>query len=341
MQGTQTRQEWQAPTASPGVMRFPRRRSHDGDPDASAHGAQRLARGLGWFSLSLGLAEIIAPRTISRLLGGNGRYANLIRFYGLRELVSGAMIFAQGERPAGAVWSRVAGDAVDIATLAAAASSPRTPKANLALATASVLGATALDVYCARELSRARGGGGGIRMTRSVVVNRPREALYRFWRDFENLPRFMYHLRSVRTTGPGISHWVASGPAGTTVEWDSRVTADTENELIGWQSLEGADVWNAGSVRFEPRPGNRGTIVRVDLEYRPPGGVAGKLVATLFNESPEQQIYDDLHRFKQIVETGEVVRSDGSPEGMGPVMQEPARPATRAGDVTTTSSGDR
>ena len=92
-------------------------------------------------------------------------------------------------------------------------------------------------------------------------------------------------------------------------------------------------------MRFEPRPGNRGTIVRVDLQYEPPGGSAGKLAATLFNESPEQQIYDDLHRFKQVVETGEVVRSDGSPEGMGQVMQEPAQPARRpAGSATTASS---
>ena len=341
MQGTQTRQHWRTASASQGVMRFPRRRSPDDDGRADERSAQRLARALGWFSLSLGLAEIVAPRAISRLLGGNGRYANLIRLYGLREVVSGAMIFAQGERPAGAVWSRVAGDAVDIATLAAAATSPRTAKTNLALATASVLGATALDVYCARGLGRAGGGSGAIRMTRSVVVNRPREELYRFWRDFENLPRFMYHLRAVRAAGPGISHWVANGPAGTTVEWDSRITADTENELIGWQSLEGADVWNAGSVRFESRAGNRGTIVRVDLEYRPPGGIAGKVIATLFNESPEQQIYDDLHRFKQIVETGEVVRSDGSPEGMGPVLQEQARPAMRSGDATATSSGQR
>ncbi|MGE5168951.1 MAG: SRPBCC family protein [Rudaea sp.] len=321
-------------------MRFPRRHPRD-ERGAGDRTAQRLARALGWFSLSLGIAQMVAPRAISRLLGGNGRYANLIRLYGMRELMSGAMIFAQGERPAGAVWSRVAGDAVDIATLAAAAASPRMQRTPLALATASVLGATALDVYCARELGRARGHGAAIRMTRSVVVNRPREELYRFWRDFENLPRFMYHLRSVRTVGPGVSHWVASGPAGTTVEWDSRVTADTENELIGWQSLEGADVWNAGSVRFEPRRGNRGTIVRVDLEYRPPGGIAGKLVAALFNESPEQQIYDDLHRFKEIVETGEVMRSDASPEGMGAVMQDPARPAAHGGEATATSAGDR
>jgi uncharacterized membrane protein len=318
---------------SPEVMRRPRYPapgSHQQSRSATQASAERLAHGLAWFSVSLGIAEILAPRLISRLVGGNGKYANLIRFYGLRELVSGLMIFGQGSRPAAAVWSRVAGDALDIATLAAAGASPRMNRSGVALATAGVLGVTALDVYCARALGGDDGGGdAGIRMTRSVVVNRPPHALYEFWRAFENFPRFMYHVKSVRTSGPGMSHWVVNGPAGSTVEWDARISADTPNELIAWQSLEGADVQNSGIVRFEPRPGNRGTIVRVDVEYRPPGGRAGKLAAMLFNESPEQQIYDDLHRFKQIVETGEVVRSDGSPEGMGDVIQESAQPSAQ------------
>jgi uncharacterized membrane protein len=317
---------------TPDVMRRPRQRgSHVESRALREASAERLAHGLAWFSISLGLAEILAPRLISRVVGGSGRYANLIRFYGVRELMSGLMIFGQGSRPAAAVWSRVAGDAVDIATLAAAGTSRRTNKGGVALAAASVLGVTALDVYCARGLTRERGGAPGIRMSRSVVVNRPPHALYEFWRAFENFPRFMYHVKSVRTAGPGISHWVVNGPAGSTVEWDARITADTPNELIAWQTLEGADVESNGAVRFEPRPGNRGTIVRVDLEYRPPGGRAGKLAAMLFNESPEQQIYDDLHRFKQIVETGEVVRSDGSPEGMGDVERRPAQPSAARG----------
>jgi uncharacterized membrane protein len=248
------------------------------------------------------------------------------------------MIFGQGRRPATALWSRVAGDAVDIATLAAAGASPRMNKSGVALATAGVLGVTALDVFCARELSRRDTKKSGIRMTRSVVVNRSPQELYAFWRSFENFPRFMFHVKSVRETGPGMSHWVVNGPAGTTVEWDARVTADTPNESIAWQSLEGADVEHAGVVTFEPRPGNRGTIVRVELEYRPPGGVAGKLAAMLFNESPEQQIYDDLHRFKQIVETGEIVRSDGSPEGMGDVKQQPAQPSGARGIAAGTAT---
>ena len=334
MQRTDNRPNERSGDIAPEVMRRPRQPAHGGDRESRAMrdaSAQRLAHGLAWFSISLGLAEIVAPRLISRLVGGNGKYARLIRFYGFRELVSGLMIFGQGHRPAAAVWSRVAGDAVDIATLAAAGASPRMNRSGVALAAAGVLGVTALDVYCARELARERAGEAGIQMSRSVVVNRPPHELYAFWRTFENFPRFMYHVQSVRTTGPGVSHWVVNGPAGTTVEWDARMTADVPNERLSWQTLEGADVESSGSVRFEPRPGNRGTMVRVDLEYRPPGGTAGKLAAMLFNESPEQQIYDDLHRFKQIVETGEVVRSDGSPEGMGDVRQRPGQPSGEAG----------
>jgi uncharacterized membrane protein len=290
--------------------------------------AGRLARGLGWFSICLGVAEVLAPRLISRLVGGRGDNLGLIRLYGVREIVSGMFIFGQGSNPAAGVWSRVAGDAIDIATLAAAASSNSTRKGPLAFATANVLGVTALDLYCAQELTRDRPAApaGMLRMSRSVVINRSPEELYDFWHDFANFPRFMYHLKSVQVTGPRTSHWVANGPAGTHVEWDSEITADTPNQLIAWRSVEGADIDNSGIVQFERRPGNRGTIVRVEIEYRPPGGVAGAVVARLFHASPEQQIYDDLHRMKQVIETGEVLRSDGSPEGTGRVLQHTATP---------------
>ena len=292
--------------------------------------AERLARGLGLLSISLGIAEVLAPRFISRLAGGRGDNLTLIRLYGIREIVSGMMIFGQGARPVAAMWSRVAGDALDIATLAAASSSTTTRKGQLAFAAANVLGVAALDVYCAQALSRDRAQAPGrpIRMSRSVVVNRTPEALYGFWHDFENFPRFMYHLQAVRATSERTSHWTASGPAGSHIEWDAEITADTPNELIAWRSVEGAAVENSGIVQFERRPSGRGTIVRVEIEYRPPGGASSALVARLFNESPEQQIYDELHRMKQLIETGEVVRSDAVPEGTGPVRQAAARPAS-------------
>ncbi len=145
--------------------------------------------------------------------------------------------------------------------------------------------------------------GKGIKVEKSVEINRPPEELYRFWRNFENLPRFMNHLESVKVTGEGRSHWVAKAPAGRTVEWDAEIYNEKENELIAWRSLEGADVDNAGSVRFEPSADGRGTTVRVTLKYDPPAGKLGSLVAKLFGEEPSQQIDEDLERFKQVMET--------------------------------------
>ncbi len=154
-----------------------------------------------------------------------------------------------------------------------------------------------------------------MKVTKTTTINSSPEELYRFWRDFENLPRFMRHLESVRVTEPGRSHWKAKAPAGTTVEWDAEITEDRPNELIAWRSLEGADVENSGSVRFTPATGGRGTVVTVNVEYDPPGGKVGSLVAKLFGEEPEQQVQDDLRAFKQVIETGEVVLSEATIRG--------------------------
>jgi uncharacterized membrane protein len=292
-------------------------------------GAERVARGLGWFSIGLGLAELLTPSLVAHLCGGRARHTGLIRLYGLREIASGLMIFSGGRRPIQGVWSRVAGDAMDLATLAAAAASPRTNKTGVAFAATNVMAVMAVDVMCAQELSREAGQltpEGATRAKRSITVNRPPEEVYAYWRNFENLPNFMYHLESVRAFGPTRSHWVAKGPGDKRVEWDSQVTEDRPNELIAWHTLPGSDVENGGTVSFERAPGGRGTVVRVTLEYHPPGGMAGRAVAALMNRAPEQQVLDDLRRFKQIMETGEILRSDGSPEGSGRVMQRPAQP---------------
>ena len=302
-------------------------------------GAEKVARGLGWFSIGLGLAELLMPRAVARICGGEGKHTALIRLYGLREIAAGLMIFSS-RKPAAGVWSRVAGDAIDLATLAAAYVNPRTNKAGVLFATANVLGVTAVDIMCAQELSVQKGRmteDGAIRSKRSVSVNRPPEELYRYWRDFSNLPRFMYHLQSVQVQDERRSHWVAKAPAGMQVAWDAEITEDRPNELIAWQSLPGADVPNSGRVRFLPGPAGRGTVVRVEIEYRPPGGALGKLVAKLFGEEPQQQVAGDLRRFKQVMETGEVVRSEGSPQGMGVHRQHPARPRLRSNGERRTS----
>jgi uncharacterized membrane protein len=165
----------------------------------------------------------------------------------------------------------------------------------------------------------------------AITVDRPVEEVYGYWRDLTNLPSFMIHLASVETTGDGRSHWEANAPAGRTVEWDAEVVEDRPNQRIAWRSLDGADVANRGVVEFTPVPKRRGTEVRVELTYDPPGGALGKVIAKLFGEEPQQQIKDDLRRFKQVLETGEVVRSEGSPEGtrvLRQVRQRPARPVS-------------
>ena len=165
-----------------------------------------------------------------------------------------------------------------------------------------------------------------LHVTKSITVNRPRQEVYEFWRDLEHLPTFMIHLEAVTSSGDRRSHWVAKAPGGP-VEWDAEIIEDRLGEVIAWQSLEGSEVPNGGSVRFSDAPADRGTEVRVELRYDPPGGTAGATVAKLFGEEPQQQLRDDLRRFKQVMETGEVVRSDGSLEGagQGATKQRPAQ----------------
>ncbi len=169
----------------------------------------------------------------------------------------------------------------------------------------------------------------------AVTVRRSPDEVYAFWRDVENLPAFMYHLKSVTADADGRSHWVASAPAGRSVEWDAQITEDEPGRRIAWQSLPGALVDNGGSVEFASTPGGGSTEVRVTIGYHLPGGALGKAAATLFGESPDQQVNDDLRRFKQILETGQVMRSDGSPQGTAAKAQLKQRP----GQPTTEGAG--
>ena len=297
------------------------RRAKPGLPHTSA---KKLAKGLGWFSVGLGLAELLAPRAIANISGVSNKHTGLIRLYGLRELAAGIMIFTQ-EEPVEGVWSRVAGDALDLASLGVAATGPEAKLGRVAFATANVLAVTALDVMCAMQLSN--GNHRGIHAKGTCIVNSTPEEVYQFWRNFENLPRFMRHVDSVTELGDGRSHWKVKGPAGMEVEWDATIVADVPNEVITWRTLENADVDHAGAVRFERAAGGRGTIVKVNIEYMPVGGVIGATVAKLFGEAPQQQLDDDLRRFKQVMEVGEVVVSEATLLGAGYMEQRPGRPA--------------
>ena len=163
------------------------------------------------------------------------------------------------------------------------------------------------------DTRRRLGGRRGIHVEESVLINKPIAEVYRFWRNFENFPQFMEHLDCVAMREEGISHWVAKGPAGSQVEWDARIINEIDNKLIGWQSLEGSTIATAGSVNFDET--EHGTRVRVHLQYDPPGGRAGALVARLFGEEPNQTVREDLRRFKRLLETGEIPTTEGQPSG--------------------------
>jgi len=166
-----------------------------------------------------------------------------------------------------------------------------------------------------KQIQDAAGLENSIRAEKTVIINRSAEELYTFWRNFENFPHFMKHVKSVTVTDEHRSHWVASAPMGAEVEWDAEIITDEPNRLIAWTALPGADVENSGFVRFQPSTGNRGTEVKVVMEYSPPGGSVTAAIARLFGEEPEQQLGDELNRFKQLMEAGEIATTEGQPTG--------------------------
>jgi uncharacterized membrane protein len=308
------------------------------DSDDSRSSGEGLAVALGWFSLGLGLAEMLAPRQVARLIGiaPTERAVNTLRAMGAREFGTGLVILRRPDNPAG-LWARVAGDAVDLSLLGSARRDSTSPGRTTVAATA-VLGATALDALCAMQLSRARRGelsaDAGVFVEHVVTINRPIAEVFQFWRRFDEFPRFMRHLESVEMIDGVRSHWRAKAPAGTSVEWDAEIVDERENEVIAWRSVEGSQIENRGEVRFEHAPGARGTEVRVQIEYVPPAGSVGRMIAKLFGEEPAQQLRDDLRRVKQLLETGEITLSDG------PSLWRAAQPA-RADEVSTISGVDR
>lgn len=145
--------------------------------------------------------------------------------------------------------------------------------------------------------------------TYALTIACPRDQLYAMWRDFSGLPSFMENVVSVTRQGNDVTHWTVKAPGGDTVEWDSRILADEPGRRIAWESLPGADVENAGEVRFDDAPGGRGTVVRVRIDYDPPAGAIGRIVAKVFQREPQIQARRDLRRFKQLMEAGEIATS--------------------------------
>ena len=301
--------------------------SYSGRAAGDSSTARRLTTGLGLFSIGLGLAEVIAPEAMAQLSGVRNRPKNrtLLRLYGLREFAAGVGILTQA-RPAAWLWTRVAGDAVDLSSLLSALGGRGNDRRKLAVSIASVAGVTAADIYCAQRLTAgrqlARFASPSTRVVRTIIVDRPIEQAYEFWHDFENLPRFMEYLQSVHYTGNRRMHWIAKGPAGSQVEWDAEIVSDEPNRRISWRSVEGSRFEHSGSVQFERAPGNRGTLVRVEIDFSRSRGAAA--LGKLLRMDLGRRVMHDLRNFKQVLEVGEVTQSAASVHpGMHAAQPEP------------------
>jgi len=171
-----------------------------------------------------------------------------------------------------------------------------------------------------------------MKLTATTTVTRPPEEVYGFWSRLDQFPSFMAHVDDIQMTGPVTSHWKVSAPFDREVEWDAETTEQAPGSRLAWRSREGADVANSGDVRFVLAPDGASTEVHVTLTYDAPGGGLGKALAKYFGEDPSQHLDDDLRRFKQVMETGQVVRSDGAPWGKRARREFPQHPAQPLSD---------
>lgn len=314
---------WRGSTGSNGrrsaVKPAPRHSTEVKNPDKD-----RLTTFLGWFSIGLGLAELAAPDAVARLIGVHERkHRRLLRFYGIREIAAGVGIIAR-PKPTYWMWNRVIGDLIDLASMRRAMGSRGTDEARLRAAMMAVAGVTALDIGTSLRLTSERspaaghdagsfqepeGEDGQQVLTATVTVNRHVEEAYAFWKDPRNYARFMDNIDSVNPTTGGRARWKVKAPVGLSVEWDAEIVSDEPNEVIRWRSTDGSSMDNSGTVTFRRAPGDRGTIVTLQVEYRPRAGVVGAGIARFFSTIPKTHLANDLRRFKQLVEVGEVLES--------------------------------
>jgi len=273
---------------------------------------QQLANGLGWFSIGLGLAEVATPRLVANLIGvtDDRKTRKILRFYGVRELAAGVGILSQSN-PSSWLWARVAGDALDLSSLVKALSSDDNSRGRTLAATAAVAGITAADLHCAQQLSNGQNGNqsrtAATALTSSITIARSSEEVYGFWRDFTRLPEIFDGLETVQTVGNRRSHWKLALPMGRSLEWDAETTDDQPNSRIAWRS-ESSSAPHSGEVRFESATGQRGT--RITLKIQPEGMAAS--LGKLFGIVPKQALNIALHNLKQLLEVGEIAKSDAS-----------------------------
>lgn len=283
--------------------------------------SQQLASGLGWFSVGLGLAELAAPNAVASLIGvqAEGSTRKILRFYGARELAAGVGILSQSN-PSSWLWARVAGDVLDVSSLGKAMISNGNDRGKTLAAMAAVIGVTVADIRCASHLSKARSNGQVQRrstaITSSITIARSPNDIYTYWRDFTRLPEIFDRLESVQALEDNRSRWKLALPMSRSLEWDAEITDDQPNSRIAWRAGSSSAA-HSGEVRFEPAAGQRATKVTVKIQPQ----LAGPGIAKLLGVIPEQHVNIALHNLKQMMETGEVIKSDASiHRGMHPAV---------------------
>ena len=267
------------------------------------HDGAMLSRGLGWFSLALGAAELTAPHALARAMGirDDRKVSWILRAFGARELVAGLGILLQPRRPL-PIWSRVAGDMLDLAALGVGALTRTRRRARMIGAFATVAGALALDALAGRRVQRSF-----VEARRPVIfgvtINRPPHEVYAFYRQLARLPQFMEWLESVTETGAMTSHWVARLPVGT-IEWDAEIVEDRPGQVIAWKTIDDSKIEMQGRVTFARAPGRAATEVRCEMQL---GFLGTRPTTQLAKFFAKPQIKGDLRRLKQVLETGEVL----------------------------------
>jgi uncharacterized membrane protein len=307
--------------------------------DLKSPDGEKLAEGLGWFSLALGASELAIPRLLSRAIGiepGFGVSA-ILRAMGVREIAAGVNVLLQPRRPM-PLWMRVAGDALDLGLLGLGFTK-RTSTARLLGAIAMVGGVTALDIIAATRVQTAFEAANEP-VIFSVTINKPPDEVYAFYRDLSQLPKFMDYLESVEETSGTRSHWVAKLPVGK-VAWDAEIVEDRPGQLIAWRSVD-SRIKTSGRVTFTRAPGRDATEVRVKMELGFTGKSPSKLLAKLFTKP---QVKGDLRRLKQVMETGEVLYSDATetlkPRPAQPIEKVERRPELYVANPPTAPKGQK
>jgi uncharacterized membrane protein len=287
----------------------------------AAADATGLIRGLGWLGVAVGVTELAIPRLLARVIGVDraGPGPAILRAMGVREIASSVAVLARPDHPAPR-WARVVGDAIDLGLLGLALTTPGSGKRRLGLALGVVAGVTALDVIAARRRGHARHP---LPVIASVTINKPPMAVYEFYRRLDQLPRFMNYLVSVEPHADRRSTWTARLPVGGTVRWEAEIVEDRPGQVVSWRSVEGSRIQTRGRVTFNRAPGRDMTEVRVEMQLGVLGRGPSLALARLF---ARPQVKGDLRRLKQVMETGEVLRSDASVRRLPhPAQPSPAR----------------